>query len=282
MDVSVIMAARDAQGTIHEQLEALCRQTTTRDWELIVVDDASVDATVRIVESYTDRVPSLRVVSGRGKGPGSARNLGATVATGRVLLFTDADDVVADGWLERLASGLGDADLVGGVIDHEVLNTPMTIGARGQSRQNQPTAEFGRWPRTGAANLGIRADVFERGAGFDEDLVRGEDTDLCIRLQVQGYRFGFVEDAVVFCRHRTDLLGNLIQVYRSGRVRPLLYRRFRPYGARRGVPGRTIVGLLACSWWLVAGTERRATWLGKAAGQWGRIVGSVEHRVVFL
>ncbi len=87
--VSVVVPARNAAETINSALGSVLRQSH-RDLEVIVVDDASTDATARAVAAFGPRV---RLVGGEGRGAGPARNTGLRSATGELIAFLDADDL---------------------------------------------------------------------------------------------------------------------------------------------------------------------------------------------
>jgi glycosyltransferase involved in cell wall biosynthesis len=98
--ISVIIAMRDAAGTLVEQLEALTQQTYTGWWEVLLVDNGSTDAGCDLGRSYEGRLRNLRVIDASERpGCAHARNVAAVHARGEVLAFCDADDVVSPGWL---------------------------------------------------------------------------------------------------------------------------------------------------------------------------------------
>jgi glycosyltransferase involved in cell wall biosynthesis len=88
--VSVVIPAYNAEKTIRNAIDSVLEQTVS-DLELIVVDDASTDGTVRAVEAVHD--PRVRLFrSPRNSGPSAARNTGVKLAKGRWVAFLDADD----------------------------------------------------------------------------------------------------------------------------------------------------------------------------------------------
>lgn len=67
--------------TLSDQLAALARQTYHHPWELIVSDNGSVDGTRQLAESWSDRLPDLRVADASDrKGLNHARNVGVARA----------------------------------------------------------------------------------------------------------------------------------------------------------------------------------------------------------
>jgi glycosyltransferase involved in cell wall biosynthesis len=87
--VSVIVPAFNAAATLPVTLGSVLAQTYT-DWELIVVDDGSVDGTAEIAAAWSPRV---QVVGDRvNRGPAGARNLGIKHAAGELVAFLDHDD----------------------------------------------------------------------------------------------------------------------------------------------------------------------------------------------
>jgi len=87
--ISIVMAARNAADHIQEAIGSVQAQTW-RNWELIVVDNASTDATAFLVQQYKD--PRIRLLHQATKGVGHARNTALAIITGEFYCFLDADD----------------------------------------------------------------------------------------------------------------------------------------------------------------------------------------------
>ena len=85
-----------------ETLDNLLNQTLP-PYEIIVVDDSSTDNYQQVVEQYKDRVIFIK---NRGKGPGSGRNSGFEIATGKYLKYSDSDDVMTRNSLQVQAEVL--------------------------------------------------------------------------------------------------------------------------------------------------------------------------------
>lgn len=100
MQISIIIPVHNGEKSIQCCLDALCK-THYDNWECIVVDDHSSDNTVAIANSYGVCVIAN---SDHRSGPAAARNLGAQVARGDVLLFLDADVLVQAGTIGHVAA----------------------------------------------------------------------------------------------------------------------------------------------------------------------------------
>ncbi len=102
--VSIIMPAYNAEKYIEEAIESVLKQTY-RNWELIIVNDCSIDATEQIVKKYQEQDQRIRLCSLiKNKGVANARNTAIKNAVGRYLAFLDSDDM----WLpEKLEKQIG-------------------------------------------------------------------------------------------------------------------------------------------------------------------------------
>jgi glycosyltransferase involved in cell wall biosynthesis len=93
--ISVILIFLNAAEFISEAIESVLRQTY-RDWELILVDDGSIDASTKIARGHARRVRQISYVDHPGhanRGMSASRNLGLTRARGEFIAFIDADDL---------------------------------------------------------------------------------------------------------------------------------------------------------------------------------------------
>lgn len=187
-------------------LESLARQKTGREFEVIVVDNASTDATARAAKEFSDRL-SLKVIFEPVKGRGAARAAGFAAARGEIILSTDADTIVPPDWVENLTSGLiqsGAAAAVGAttVIDcgkaaAAIFNFVQPLTARVYRLL------FGHY-WLGGYNFAIYKDIYRRAGGFDPKLNAMEDTDLGFRVKKIG-RIRFLPKVVVkFSGRRFD------------------------------------------------------------------------------
>lgn len=116
--VSVIVPAYNAEDTIQKTINDILSQTY-ENYELIIVDDGSVDKTSSICDEYCAKYSNVRVIHQLNGGPSIARNNGIKEAKGDYVTFVDSDDRIDSRYLELLVKTLikSDATLVVGQID---------------------------------------------------------------------------------------------------------------------------------------------------------------------
>lgn len=107
--ISVIIPVYNVEHCVERCLRALRRQTYS-DFEALLIDDGSTDASAAICETFCED-SRFHVIRQRHSGVSAARNRALEAAAGEYVLFLDADDWPADNMLERLISEIGDADL---------------------------------------------------------------------------------------------------------------------------------------------------------------------------
>jgi CDP-glycerol glycerophosphotransferase len=102
--LSVVVPVYNVERYLDECLASLAAQHV-EDFEAILIDDGSTDASAAIAQRFVDRDSRFRLVSQANAGLGAARNAGAALAQGEFLAFLDSDDKVpADGYARMLAS----------------------------------------------------------------------------------------------------------------------------------------------------------------------------------
>ena len=161
------------------------------------------------------------VQSDRPLSPAQARNLGAKLADGEILVFTDADCIPASNWLQTIIQQINDPTIsvLGGGVnfsDNEYWSLSDNLSMFYEYLIIHRPGERRQLP---SLNLAIRRNVFMDIGGFDERYPRasGEDADLTLRLKIKGYRLHFEPGAVVFhAPHRNRLTDMLLHAYYQG------------------------------------------------------------------
>jgi glycosyltransferase involved in cell wall biosynthesis len=273
-DLSVIIPCFNAEATLAQQLGALSAQACDRSWEVVLSNNGSTDNSVAVAESYRNRLPELQIVdSSSVRGVHHARNVGVAAARGRHLLFCDADDEVAPGWLAAMADALDRHPFVTGAVNVDHLNPPWLASA--VRMEGFGEKKFGHPPHLPwavGANFGIRRDVAQTVGPWNETFLYADDMEFSWRVQQAGFPLSVARNAVVYYRLRS----NLVDLYRHARnwgdgeieVR----KRFDPNMKRFQVL-RRIAWLLRhvpAAPWLAPSKARWAEWiweLGYRAGQ---------------
>lgn len=225
-ELSVIVCTRNRAAKLSRLLASLVRQRRLHEvrWEIVVVDNASSDATRAVVHGWTavGAVPIRYLFESR-VGLCVARNRGVRATAAPLLAFTD-DDVVADSeWLVELlgAHRTGCCDVVGGrirVAGAEPLPSWLDrslLGCLGElDLGDEPVPFDGRQTYPFGANMLFRRERLERAGGFDErlgrvgegrrwrEVIKGEEQVLVARILRAGGRAMYAPGAVV--EHRVE------------------------------------------------------------------------------
>lgn len=222
MKASVIIPAYNSADTIEDTLKALKNQTE-KGFEVIAVDDGSTDDTREVVSRYP-----VKLLNQGHRGPAAARNLGAKMAKGDVLVFTDSDCVPAKDWLEEMLKPLKDPNIVGAQGRYETkqreliaLFAQYEIEERYERMRKREYIDF-----IGSYSAAYRRKVFLEVGGFDETfpMASGEDPDLSFRL-AEKYRMVFNPKAVVFHHHPDTLPSYLKKKFYRAYWRVVLYKK---------------------------------------------------------
>jgi glycosyltransferase involved in cell wall biosynthesis len=217
--ISIVVPTRDRPASLARSLQALARQDDVDGCEIIVVDDGS--RRPEQISALVEPVPGARLVGGPGRGPATARNLGARAARGKWICFTDDDCEPEPGWASALVARLAEgAAAVGGVTVPVPDAKPL---ARASERVSAYVTEFSFRdpgpPFAPSNNLACRADVI-RALPFDErySTAGGEDRDWCARLAASGRELLREPNAVVAHRQEPSLMSFLSRHARFGRA----------------------------------------------------------------
>ncbi len=229
-DISIVIACLNGAETLPETLASLLAQEWERPWEILLADNGSTDASVAIFAAVARAHPAIRmrvIDASRQRGKSFALNLAIRAAAGRALLFCDADDTVAPGWLAAMGRALDRHPFVAARVDPAKLSPDWTVASRGIVQQSRlyrrlhpPFALV-----AGGATLGFRREVFAAAGDFDPAFPVIEDMDFCIRAHLAGFELVFVPDAVYHYRFRGDLAGMRRQSYGYNYYRALLRKR---------------------------------------------------------
>ena len=218
--ISVVVCTYNGGRTIRDCCEGL-RRLDYPNFEVIVVNDGSSDATVAIVEEY-----GFRVISGKNNGLSHARNVGLHAASGEIVAYTDDDAYPDPDWLRYLAAGFLGSTHVGiggpnipppgdGLVAESVANAPggpIHVLLSDQEAEHIP-----------GCNMAFRRKALLEIGGFDPQFrTAGDDVDVCWRLRERGGTLGFHPGAVVWHHRRNSVRTYWKQQMGYGRAEALL------------------------------------------------------------
>jgi glycosyltransferase involved in cell wall biosynthesis len=195
MNLSILIPAYNEEKYLPATLDALkAALADIADAEIIVVDNGSTDATREIAASF-----GVKIVTEHEHNIGRVRNTGAESATGDVIVFVDADTLVAPGLFENIVEAMSDKRCLGGsvAVEYETPNKRAWMRyfvmlfqfLGGLAKMRQGAAQF------------CRSEVFRELGGYDETIYVGEDVEFQWRLdkvaRTRGSTTVFIEEPTV-------------------------------------------------------------------------------------
>ncbi|HWD92895.1 MAG TPA: glycosyltransferase [Verrucomicrobiae bacterium] len=246
--VSVVVASYNGARTLKQCLESLQRLNYP-DYEIILVDDGSTDATQKIASEVERASPGATVPDESGRrarsgapyppfinirheknfGLSIARNTGIAAATGEIVAFTDSDCRADEDWLYYLVGSLAGSEFVGvggpnllPPEDSRVAAAVM-VSPGGPAHVMLTDREAEHIP---GCNMAFYKRALEEIGGFDPIFMKaGDDVDVCWRLQQAGCKIGFSPSAFVWHYRRSTMGAYLKQQEGYGEAEALLVRK---------------------------------------------------------
>jgi hypothetical protein len=189
--VSFVVIAYNEARNIARTLSAITSLAGLDDYEVVVVNDGSTDATADVVREHAAVNPNIKLIDlPANRGRGYARSTGIAAAEGELIATVDADIILPGDWLDRAESALDGHDAVGGtaVPDGDVAYVY-------QATRLVPRI-VGHTTAVTGSNALYRRQVFEVVA-FDPSLREGEDVALNQATTGQGLSFRTVPGLLV-------------------------------------------------------------------------------------
>ncbi|GAA3983409.1 glycosyltransferase [Mucilaginibacter dorajii] len=224
MFFSIIIPLYNRPQEIKELLETLVLQTY-RNFEVLVIEDGSVNDAEQIVASFMDKL-NLRYFKKVNEGQGFTRNFGFQHAKGDYFIIFDSDCLIPVDYLDIVNNSLATnyLDAYGGpdgahtsftptqkAISYSMTSPFTTGGIRGNKKG------IGQFhPRS--FNMGVSRQVVEKVGGFIITRL-GEDIEYSIRIHTAGFKIGLIPDAIVYHKRRTNFVQFFKQLHFFGRAR---------------------------------------------------------------
>jgi GT2 family glycosyltransferase len=266
--LSILIPARNAAAHLGRCLEAVLEQSSD-DVEVTVIDDASTDKTAAVARAHGVRVITLP----KRKRSSGARNMGASVARGEVLVFLDSDDIPQTGWLDAIRSAFEKgADHIRCKID--IQPSSRTAARFIDHEWNASPKWQPDWPGglpKPTNSIAIRKELMEVIGGFDESLHACEDQDFQLRAALCGFPAIEIPTARVAMGRRTSFGDLLLQRGRWNYWAPFIRSKYREFPfafpPRRDHLRGIAVALAVTGRAVTKGDRERAQWSLLEAGQ---------------
>ena len=194
------------------------------EYEVILVDDGSSDDTAELARRF-----EVQVVVQENRGPATARNVGAKMAKGDVLVFTDSDCTLDVDFLKYMISPIESGDVVGVQGRYRTKQTPfmarfgqVEIETRYKRMERTPFIDF-----IGTYAAAYQRDIFLGQGGFDTEfsMASGEDSEFSFALHRLGHKMIFESRAIVYHLHPESFRHYVRVKFYRGYWRARLYRK---------------------------------------------------------
>jgi glycosyltransferase involved in cell wall biosynthesis len=204
----IVIAYNEAHG-IENTLRSIIGQRGLQNYEIIVVNDGSTDATRPIVEELAIRYPVIRLINQPNQGRGAARATGVGAATGTYFAFIDADIVLPPDWYAQCASHMDRYDAVSGTAvpdgDASLVHRLCTLKPKVADQTTTVTGSNGFFKRA----------VFEK-VSYNPRKKNGEDVALGYAMDAAGIRSQSIPGLVVDHREYKTFAKSVAWLYETG------------------------------------------------------------------
>jgi glycosyltransferase involved in cell wall biosynthesis len=199
IDVSIIIPCKNEAENLKATLDSILESKNTLNFEVIVVDDSSMDSSVEFLSSHSNKKTYQKVtlIKTNNIGAAKARNAGAETSKGSYLFFCDAHISVPHGWLDALVNSLSisNSEIVAPAISD--IKNPSSIGY-GQTWNNELQVKWltskpssvSEIPIACGCAFGIKKEAFNKLHGFDTlfQVWGKEDEELSFKAWLYGFK----------------------------------------------------------------------------------------------
>ncbi len=228
LQYSFVIPVYNRPDEIKELLESFVNLDFDQAFEIVIVEDGSSITSEKVVESFSDKLNIIYYYKSN-SGPGDSRNFGMRKATGNYYIILDSDCILPPSYLKLVDESLQKeyVDCYGGPdnahssfsLIQQAINFSMTsVLTTGGIRGNKHSVDKFQ-PRS--FNMGLSKKAFLATNGFGR-IHPGEDPDLSIRLWKTGFKTKLISNAFVYHKRRISWSKFFNQVYKFGKVRPIL------------------------------------------------------------
>ena len=201
------MPAYNSSAFIERALTSI-QQQTYNDFEVIVVDDGSIDNTVAVIEKHT--LP-VKLIKQSNAGASAARNKGVEFAKGKYVAFLDSDDEWLPNKLEVQYNLMeSNTHWLASYTKERQTKVNTTKGV--YSKEDKNLTDIFNFPYLTTSTVMVKTDIFQNIQGFDETLNTAEDIDLYLKISKLGI-IGEIQELLVVKHEVENSLGAQMSSY---------------------------------------------------------------------
>jgi cellulose synthase/poly-beta-1,6-N-acetylglucosamine synthase-like glycosyltransferase/peptidoglycan/xylan/chitin deacetylase (PgdA/CDA1 family)/spore germination protein YaaH len=201
--VSIIVPAYNEELVIKNTITSLL-ESDYENYEIIVVDDGSLDKTSEIVRENFSQNERVRLFSAANGGKAAALNMGLRYTNGQIVIALDADTLFARQTVGALAHRFSDPRM-GAVAGNAKVGNRINIVTRWQALEYITSQNMDRRAFASLNCITVvpgavgawRRELIEEAGGFESDTL-AEDQDLTLNIRRMGHNIGYEEDAIAW------------------------------------------------------------------------------------
>ncbi len=233
MLISLVIPVYNVEKYIRECVDSIVSQDFS-DYEIILVDDGSLDTSGEICDEYAEKYNFISVIHKINGGLSDARNTGINAACGDYILFVDSDDYIAEGALKKISESVKNNNNVVDVVFLEAFKVfpdgdvvSLGDGYNGKFINGQPKkivmehiAALPKYPGSACTKLIRRTLITDNDMYFGQGLL-SEDIDWTLSLLMKSEVFSYCDAPYYY--YRQDRTGSITSSVGVKHINDLIY-----------------------------------------------------------
>jgi len=224
MFLSIVIPCYNVGKYLQRTLDSIKSQLRKLEYEIIIVDDGSIDNTLEVAEKGLAGVANFKIITKENGGVSSARNVGLRYAIGEYLLFLDGDDVVLPDLFSNLCVSLEEFDVISWGFIEEVAKDKKRCHLIKNYQSEQVLSSF----LYGINKLWIGSILFRRNfiisnnLLFNEQTSYGEDREFIARSLLYSNKTFYIRSLLSVYKWREESAMRVVQKYSAKRFTSVL------------------------------------------------------------
>ena len=197
MKITVYITNYNYGRFIEQAIDSVLNQTE-QDFEIIIIDDGSIDNSRAIIDSYRDN-PKIKIVLQQNKGLTTSNNVALKLSQGKYIMRLDADDYLVQNALSKLSSVLDKKPNLGMVFgDYYLVDEKNHILEHFQRHDFNNDVELFDQPAHGACTM-FRTECLKQLGGYDESISKQDGYELWLRF-IEKYEISNISEPMFYYR----------------------------------------------------------------------------------